>query len=487
MRTGHEPRDDSSSGGVARLRRRLDREQRARHEAEQISERVTRELYERQGELALLVAVAQAANDASGVEDALLRAISCVCEYTGWPVGHVYLADPAGGLRPTGIWHLDQPERFETFRRVTEATWLAVGEGLPGRVLASGDPLWLPDVTVDENFPRARTSADIRVRGGFCFPILVGAEVVGVMEFFTDTIESPNLRLLELMGQIGTELGRAIERDRGRAAEQRLNDELAARAAELERSNMELDQFASIASHDLQEPLRKVRTFTERVAVTEAEQLSEHGRDYLERANSAAARMQRLIEDLLTYSRVATHGRSFAAVDLAQLATEVLEDLETAVERVGATVLVGALPTIYADELQMRQLIQNLLANALKFHRDGATPEVSIAGVVHNGTAEITVRDNGIGFDPQYSDRIFRVFERLHGRSEYDGTGIGLALCRKIAERHGGTVVADGVPNAGATFTVAIPVAQRTRPPYQPRDANGHGQHAGRDAPTITA
>jgi signal transduction histidine kinase len=478
MTSRPESHDESRGADVARLRRRLDRTQRARLEAERISERVTRELYERQQELALLVAVARAANDSSDVGDALSRAISCVCAHTGWPVGHVYLTDPVVGLAPTAIWHIDHPDRFETFRRVTEVTPLAFGEGLGGRVLASGEPVWLADVTVDANFPRARITADIGVRGAFGFPILVGAEAVGVMEFFTDTIQPPNTRLLEVMGQIGTELGRAIERDRARAAEQRLNDELAARAGELERSNGELEQFASIASHDLQEPLRKVRTFTQRVAMTEAEQLSEQGRDYLERANSAAARMQKLIEDLLMFSRVATHGRSFAPVDLAQLTAEVLEDLETAVEQSKAAVLVGALPTIYADELQMRQLIQNLLTNALKFRREAAAPEVSVDGVARNGIAEIKVRDNGIGFAPQDSDRIFRVFERLHGRSEYDGTGIGLALCRKIAERHGGTVIAHGVPNIGATFTVIIPVDQRTDATYPARDAGQDQQLA---------
>ncbi|MBV9817757.1 MAG: GAF domain-containing protein [Solirubrobacterales bacterium] len=455
-----EPFEDVGSAEVVRLRRRLDRERRARQEAERISEQATRELYERQQELALMVAVARAANDSADVPDALSRAIGHVCEYMKWPVGHVYLADAAVGLRPTTIWHIDDSECFETFRRVTEATPLATGEGLGGRVLATGRPVWLPDVTVEANFPRARLAADIAVRGGFGFPILVGAEVVGVMEFFTDSVQPADARLLELMAKIGTELGRVIERDRARASEQRLNRELAGRATELARSNTELEQFASIASHDLQEPLRKVRTFTERVLANEAGQLSEQGRDYLGRANASAARMQTLIQDLLTFSRTATRERSFAAVDLGRLTADVLEDLEAAVQRSKATVVVGALPTIDADELQMRQLMQNLLTNALKFRREGRSPEVSIDGIVSDGTAEIRVRDNGIGFDPQYGDRIFRVFERLHGRSRYDGTGIGLALCRKIVERHGGTVRADGVPDVGSTFTVAIPVSQ---------------------------
>ncbi|MHB8690941.1 MAG: sensor histidine kinase [Solirubrobacteraceae bacterium] len=239
------------------------------------------------------------------------------------------------------------------------------------------------------------------------------------------------------------------------------NATLERRAAELARSNSELEQFASIASHDLQEPLRKVRTFTEYVAVGDADTLSEKGRDYLHRANAAAERMQQLIEDLLKFSRVSTHGRPFAPIDLGQVTREVVDDLEAQVHQAGAKIKIGELPTTNGDALQIRQLMQNLISNALKFRREGVTPEVSIDGTVEAGMAEINVRDNGIGFDPRYRGRIFRVFERLHGRSEYPGTGIGLALCRKIAERHGGTVVADGVPDEGATFTVRLPVNRR--------------------------
>ncbi|HWE33906.1 MAG TPA: ATP-binding protein [Solirubrobacteraceae bacterium] len=238
------------------------------------------------------------------------------------------------------------------------------------------------------------------------------------------------------------------------------NESLEHRAAELARSNSELDQFASIASHDLQEPLRKIRTFTQRVTEIEADRLSDNGREYLERCNSAAERLQRLIEDLLRFSRVATHGRPFAPVDLEQVTRGVLVDLEHQIERSGATVHVGRLETISADALQMRQLIQNLISNAIKFRRPGVAPEVWIDGSTDGPHERLVVRDNGIGFDEQYSRRVFRVFERLHGRNEYPGTGIGLALCRKIVERHGGTIRAASAPGVGSTFTVTLPMHQ---------------------------
>lgn len=239
------------------------------------------------------------------------------------------------------------------------------------------------------------------------------------------------------------------------------NEALERRAAELTRSNDELEQFASIASHDLQEPLRKVRTFTQRVIDDEADALSERGADYLRRAGAAAERMQHLIEDLLRFSRLATHGRPFAPVDLDGLVRDVLDDLTTQVSEAGAAVHIGKLPTIWGDAVQLRQLMQNLLSNALKFQRPDVPLQIDIAAKLRGNQVEITVADNGIGFDPQYSRRIFRVFERLHGRGTYPGTGIGLSLCGKIVDRHGGTIRADGAPGEGATFTILLPTDRR--------------------------
>lgn len=232
-------------------------------------------------------------------------------------------------------------------------------------------------------------------------------------------------------------------------------------AAELSRSNAELEQFASIASHDLQEPLRKVQTFAAQLRATEQERLSEEGQDYLRRMSDAAGRMRSLIDDLLMFSRVSTQGRPFVPVDLGEIVEQVLVDLEVSLQESGARVIVEDLPSVEADPVQMRQLLQNLLANALKFRREGVIPEVVVGARVADHVAELTVKDNGIGFDEQYATRIFRAFERLHGARAYPGTGIGLALCRKIAERHNGTITARGEVGAGATFTVRLPVEQR--------------------------
>ena len=241
---------------------------------------------------------------------------------------------------------------------------------------------------------------------------------------------------------------------------------------ELARSNSELEQFAYVASHDLQEPLRKIQAFSSRLRDRWGEQLGDQGADYLNRVENAAARMQVLIEDLLAYSRVTSKAKPFVPVELSEVAEGVLSDLEARVERLSARVEVGPLPRVAADPIQMRQLLQNLIGNALKFHRKDSTPVVRIYAETPDQTdgsgdcalaadfCRIRVEDNGIGFDPKHAAKIFQVFQRLHSRTEYQGSGIGLAVCKKIVDRHGGTIEALGSPGQGATFVVTLPLKQ---------------------------
>ncbi len=238
----------------------------------------------------------------------------------------------------------------------------------------------------------------------------------------------------------------------------------------LEASNRELQDFAYVASHDLQEPLRKIETFGDRLKSKYAADLPENAVLYIDRMQNATGRMRSLISDLLDYSRITTTSKPFALLDLNSVVAGVLSDLQICIQETGAVIDHGPLPQIEADATQIRQLLQNLVCNALKFRRKDVPPVIKMsverAGCDLSPDAEsmimLKVADNGIGFDNRYKDQIFTIFQRLHGRSEYEGTGIGLATCRKIAERHGGTIDAQGVEGKGAVFTVTLRVNHQT-------------------------
>ncbi len=237
-------------------------------------------------------------------------------------------------------------------------------------------------------------------------------------------------------------------------------------AAELERSNRELQDFAYVSSHDLQEPLRKIQAFGDRILRKEKDNLTEQGQEYLQRMLNAAARMQTLINDLLSFSRVTTKARPFQPIDLNVTIAEVLSDLEIIIEKKGAEINMPKLPTIEGDQTQIRQLFQNLIHNALKFSKEDEQPHLEIScrefrknqhlsSTPGDEMVEISVVDNGIGFDTKYLDRIFHIFQRLSGH-KYEGSGIGLAICKKIANRHGGMISATSKVGQGSTFTVTL-------------------------------
>ncbi|GAA4395961.1 hypothetical protein GCM10023187_03510 [Nibrella viscosa] len=240
---------------------------------------------------------------------------------------------------------------------------------------------------------------------------------------------------------------------------------------ELKRSNENLQQFAYIASHDLQEPLRKIQSFGDVLVNQYATALGEGGTDLIQRMQGAATRMSVLIRDLLTYSRLSTQHEPYQPIPLDSLVQDVLEDLEVAVNESQTQLTMSPLPVVSANKTQLRQLLQNLIANAIKFRKPDAPSRIQITHRQVTGPelpnplssgllySEITVADEGIGFDPIYTEKIFQMFQRLHGRSQYEGTGMGLAICRKVAENHGGTITATSEPGAGSAFRVYLPVS----------------------------
>ncbi|QPJ60363.1 MAG: GAF domain-containing protein [Candidatus Nitronauta litoralis] len=423
------------------------------------------ELREERAFSELIRVVAMAANKLNGFEEVARISLDMVCKTAGWPVGHVYVVEGSSSkLVSSKIWHVTDNERFAEFRRVTEETVFVPGVGLPGRVFEEKRAMWVADVSKDFNFPRAKLAGEIGVRAGFAFPVMIGDKVVAVAEFFTSHVETLHAELLQAMSSVGIEMGRVFERQQ---AAETLQDHLnnlevliKERTKELVQKNQELTDFASIASHDLSEPLRKVITFGDCLG-GRLKGDDEKGWDYLNRMQAAAMRMQELINNLLDYSMVNTQKNLLKEIDFNVIVRQSLLNLESRLSETRGTVQAENLPRIEADPLHMLQLFQNLIANALKYHKKGIAPVVKISSQLDgDDRVNILVSDNGIGFDEKYSQRIFRPFQRLHSRTEFKGTGMGLAICKKIVDRHNGVIEIKSVPNEGSTFVVNLPLSQ---------------------------
>lgn len=253
----------------------------------------------------------------------------------------------------------------------------------------------------------------------------------------------------------------------------RFNQELKLKNEELEKMNNELQSFAYISSHDLQEPLRKIQTFATRILEKEEQNLSAYGKDHFKRMQVAAKRMQKLIDDLLAYSRTSTADRVFEKTNLNKIVEEVKEDLKEDIQEKQAIIETSDLGEVDIIPFQFYQLIYNIIGNSLKYSGNVEPPHIKIKNEVSNGFKfndkivspqekyyHLIISDNGIGFDQQYSEKIFEVFQRLHGKTEYTGTGIGLAIAKKIVENHNGVITASGEPNKGATFEIYLPLMQ---------------------------
>ena len=406
------------------------------------------ELARRAMEAELLHQVTTLGAESESFDDCLQQCVKGICELTQWPVGHAYVTNhlpPAEAfMEPTTIWSLADESKYRSFVELTMNKPFARGVGLPGRILESGKAAWIVDVQADHNYPRAEQAADIKVRGGFGFPIVVQGETVAVLEFFADDPAEPDHDLLALVDLIGIQLGRVVER-------QRLQSSLLDHLEALENSNQELEQFAYVASHDLQEPLRKISAYAAILLEECGEQINEEGHRFIGIITDGSERLKTLVSDLLSYSRITSRGGELTPVDAQSCLDAAIDILEYSIKENDATITFNSLPKVVGDESQLILLFQNLLSNALKYRSD-TPPEIHVDYVDRGPHYEFSVRDNGIGIEPRYFDRIFEIFKRLHGKQEYTGTGIGLAICKRIVDRFEGRIWVASHFGQGSTF-----------------------------------
>jgi signal transduction histidine kinase len=415
-------------------------------------------------------AVTQVLSSAETLEEAAPKVLRILCESLGWAYGaHWRLDEEARMLRCVETWHIDAPEiaEFVAASSITlnEAPAWQSGSigtattetgGLVRRVWSRGAPVWFADVTRMSGFRRGAIAARAGLHCAFAFPVIVGEQPLGVIELFGRHIEEPDEALLQVVQAIGNQIGQFVARRQAEAAIRAANAELGRQAEDLARSNAELQQFAYVASHDLQEPLRMVSSYTQLIVKRYGGQLDTDAKEFMEFIVDGAARMKRLIEDLLAYSRVGTRGQGFQLTECEAALKKALINLRGSIEASGATVTYGRLPILNADGSQLTQLFQNLIGNAIKF-KDADLPHIHVSADESEDAWVLKIKDNGIGIDPQYFERIFILFQRLHGKAEYPGTGIGLAICKKIMDRHGGRIWVESEPGHGSTFCCSLP------------------------------
>ena len=395
-----------------------------------------------------------------GSEDSLADAIRGImrvmCERLDWACAARWSLDETNNrLHCVETWSEDD-DRIRAFLDTSRRETFVPGTtGMIRRVLTTGESVWVADVLEKKDLLRGPMAAQAGLRGAFALPVRMGDKVLGAIEFFSREPRNPDKWLLVTTVSIGNLIGQLMARRQAEAAMRAAYQELEHKTRELTRSNEELQQFAYVASHDLQEPLRMISSYTQLLGRRYGDRLDGDAQEFMAFIVDGAARMKQLIEDLLAYSRVGTRGKDFQEVDSGASLARALANLRASQESSGAVITHDAMPRVMADGAQLAQVFQNLIGNAIKFRGEGP-PKIHVGAETTGTVWAFTVKDDGIGLDTQYADRIFMMFQRLHNKAEYPGTGIGLAIVKKIVERHGGRIWVESEPGKGATFGFTI-------------------------------
>jgi len=388
--------------------------------------------------------------------DAIRGIMRVMCERLDWACAARWSLDETNNrLHCVETWSEDD-DRIRAFLDTSRRETFVPGTtGMIRRVLTTGESVWVADVLEKKDLLRGPMAAQAGLRGAFALPVRMGDKVLGAIEFFSREPRNPDKWLLVTTVSIGNLIGQLMARRQAEAAMRAAYQELEHKTRELTRSNEELQQFAYVASHDLQEPLRMISSYTQLLGRRYGERLDGDAQEFMAFIVDGAARMKQLIEDLLAYSRVGTRGKDFQEVDSGASLARALANLRASQESSGAVITHDAMPRVMADGAQLAQVFQNLIGNAIKFRGEGP-PRIHVGAETTGTVWAFTVKDDGIGLDTQYADRIFMMFQRLHNKAEYPGTGIGLAIVKKIVERHGGRIWVESEPGKGATFGFTI-------------------------------